>query len=405
MTVTVEDVRAAAVRIRDHVQRSPMPKSDALSHDLGMHLYVKLENLQRTGSFKERGAANKLAQLTPEERKRGVICSSAGNHAQGVAYHARRLGIPATVVMPETSPLVKVRATLGFGAEVILYGAAYDDAYAKAREVEAERNLVFVHAFDDVAIIAGQGTIGLEILEDLPNVDAIVLAVGGGGLAAGVGAVVKALKPDTRIIGVEMVNIASMKAALENGGPITLPAASTIADGIAVRRVGAESYAHVKKYVDEIVTVDEEEVANAILQLIEKEKTVAEGAGAAPIAALLNRDLGLKGKRVVAGICGGNINVNLVSRIIERGLIKDGRRVRLKATMPDRPGQLARLLDVVAKARANVLEVHHERMSKKLSLIDTEVALVLETRGPEHIDELIAILADAGFSASKVDLA
>jgi threonine dehydratase len=280
MTVTVDEVRAAAERIRAHVQRSPMPKSDALSADLGLDLYVKLENLQRTGSFKERGAANKLAQLSDSEKKRGVICSSAGNHAQGVAYHAQRLGIPATIVMPETSPLVKVRATRGFGAEVVLHGATYDDAYAKAREIEAARNLVFVHAFDDPAIIAGQGTIGLEILEDLPNVDVIVLAVGGGGLISGVAAVVKALKPNTRMIGVEMACMPSMKAALEGGGPVTLPAASTIADGIAVRRVGSETYAHAKQFVDEIVTVDEEEVANAILQLIEKEKTVAEGAGA-----------------------------------------------------------------------------------------------------------------------------
>jgi threonine dehydratase len=403
MTVTLDEIRAAAKRIAPHVQRSPMPKSDALSTELGFDLYVKLENLQRTGSFKERGAANKLIGLSDDERRRGVVCSSAGNHAQGVAYHAQRLGIRAVIVMPETSPIVKVKATLSFGAEVVLHGMTYDDAYAKARELEADHALVFVHAFDDPAIIAGQGTIGLEILEDLPDVDALVFAIGGGGLIAGVGAAVKALKPHVRIIGVEMTSIAAMKAALAEGKPVTLPAAQTIADGIAVRTVGTESFAHVQKYVDEIVTVDEEEVANAILQLLEKEKTVAEGAGAAPVAALLHRDLGLRGKKVVAGICGGNINVNLVSRIIERGLIKDGRRVRLKATMPDRPGQLARLLDFVAKARANVLEVHHERMSKKLSLADTEVALVLETRGPDHVEELITALAAAGFGPTRMD--
>jgi threonine dehydratase len=400
--VTLEDIRAAAQRIASHVQRSPMPKSDALSLDLGCELYVKLENLQRTGSFKERGAANKLMMLDEASRKRGVICASAGNHAQGVAYHATRLGIPSVVVMPETSPLVKVRATKGFGAEVILSGATYDDAFSKAKEIEKERGLVFVHPFDDHAIIAGQGTIGLEIIEDLQDVDAVVVAIGGGGLISGIGAAVKALSPKTRIIGVQMRSIASMQAAVEAGHPVTLPGATTIADGIAVRTAGVETFAHVQKYVDEIVTVDEEEVANAILQLIEKEKTVAEGAGAAPVAALLHRRLGLEGKRVVAGICGGNINVNLLSRIIERGLIKDGRRVRLKATMPDRPGQLARLLDHVAKARANVLEVHHERTSRRLSLSDTEVALVLETRGQDHVQELIDSLSQAGFIAEAV---
>ncbi len=403
MTVTLDDIRAAAARLRPHVQRSPMPKSDALSAELGCELYVKLENLQRTGSFKERGAANKLMALNDDERRRGVICASAGNHAQGVAYHAQRFGIPAVVVMPETSPLVKVRATRGFGAEVILHGASFDEAFAHARELEQKRELVFIHPFDDPVIIAGQGTIGLEILEDLPEVDAVVFAIGGGGLISGVGAAIKTQRPTTRVIGVEMESIAAMKAALAEGHLVTLPPSTTIADGIAVRTVGAETFAHVRQYVDEVVTVDEEEVANAILQLLEKEKTVAEGAGAAPMAAVLNRPLGLEGKRVVVCISGGNINVNLVSRIIERGLIKDGRRARIKAIMRDRPGQLARLLDHVAQAGANVLEVHHERMSRKLALVDTEVALVLETRGPEHVEELMQKLAAAGYSPSPID--
>ncbi|MCC6806321.1 MAG: threonine ammonia-lyase [Deltaproteobacteria bacterium] len=399
--VTLQDVQRANERIAGQVQRSPMPKSEPLSADLGCNVYVKLENLQRTGSFKERGACNKLACLNASERARGVIAASAGNHAQGVAYHAHRLGIPATIVMPEPSPLVKVRATKAYGAEVVLYGANYDDAFLRAKEIEKERGQIFVHAFDDPLVIAGQGTIGLEILEDLPNVDAIILAVGGGGLISGVAAAVKALRPGVEIIGVNMANIDSMRASVAKGSLVTLPAAQTIADGIAVRTVSALTLEHVQKYVDRVVTVDEEETANAILQLLEKEKTVAEGAGAAPMAALIHRDLGLKGKSVVVGICGGNINVNLIARIIERALIKDGRRTRLSVILPDRPGQLAALLDRVAKAGANVLEVHHERVSQRLSLADTEVELVLETRGFEHIQELLATLASAGLQPTQ----
>jgi threonine dehydratase len=394
--VTLQDIQRASERIAGQVQRSPMPKSEPLSADLGCHVYVKLENLQRTGSFKERGACNKLACLNATERARGVIAASAGNHAQGVAYHAQRLGIPATIVMPETSPLVKVRATKAYGAEVVLFGANYDDACGRAKEIQQERGQNFVHAFDDPLVIAGQGTIGLEILADLPNVDTVILAIGGGGLISGVSTAVKALRPSVEIIGVNMVNIDSMRASVERSQVTTLPAAQTIADGIAVRTVSELTLAHAKKYVDRIVTVDEEEVANAILQLLEKEKTVAEGAGAAPMAALIHRDLGLRGKNVVVGISGGNINVNLIARIIERGLIKDGRRARLSVILPDRPGQLAALLDRVAKAGANVLEVHHERVSQRLSLADTEVQLVLETRGPDHIDELTRALSAAG---------
>jgi threonine dehydratase len=401
--INITDIKAAAERIAGHVQHSPMPKSDALSDLCGCELYVKLENLQRTGSFKERGALNKLLSLNEDERRRGVISASAGNHAQGVAFHARRLGIPATIVMPEASPLVKVRSTREFGAEVILVGENFDEAFAHARALEKERHLVFVHPFDDPAIIAGQGTVGLEIIADLPDVDAVITSIGGGGLIAGMACALKTLRPQVEIIGVNAVTVASMHASFAAKKVVTVNAGRTIADGITPRRVGDLTFAMAQKYVDRVVTVDDEEVANAILQLLEKEKTVAEGAGAAPMAALLHGDLGLAGKKVVVIVSGGNINVNLISRIIERGLIKDGRRVHLKVVVPDRPGMLAQLLAAVAQRQANVLEVHHQRWSRRLSLGDTEVSLVLETRGADHVVEIEAALTALGLSVARVE--
>jgi len=401
--ITLKDIEAARKRIAGHVQHSPMPRSDALSEMCKCDLYVKLENLQRTGSFKERGALNKLLSLTDDEKRRGVISASAGNHAQGVAFHATRLGIPSTIVMPELSPLVKVRSTRDFGAEVILHGDSFDDAYAAARELESERKLTFVHPFDDDMVIAGQGTLGLEVLEDLPDVDAVIVAIGGGGLIAGAGCAIKTLKPNTEIIGVNASVIAGMEQSLRQKKVVTMPAARTIADGIAVRRVGDRTFAMAQKYVDRVVSVDDEEVANAILQLLEKEKTVAEGAGAAGMAALLHRDLRLEGKKVVVVVCGGNINVNLISRIIERGLIKDGRRVNIKVVVPDRPGMLAQVLNEVARLHANVLEVQHMRWSRKLSLGETEISLSLETRGPDHIAEIESVLRRGGLTVTRQD--
>lgn len=401
--VTVADIQSAKLRIAGHVQRTPMNRSAALSDLCGAEVYCKLENLQRTGSFKERGALNKMSSLTAEQRQRGVITASAGNHAQGVALWANRLSIPATVVMPEMSPLVKVRATRDFGAEVILHGETFDDAVAKATEICAERGLTFVHAFEDPLIVAGQGTIGLEILEDVPNIDAVLVAIGGGGLASGIGCAIKALRPEVEIIGVQSSAVTSMVTSMEQKALVTVPPARTIADGIAVRRVGALTLRMARQYVDRIVTVDDEEIANAILQLLEKEKTVAEGAGAAPMAALLHRDLGLAGKRVAVLVCGGNINVNLIARIIERGLTKDGRRVRLRVIVPDRPGMLSAMLALVAQSGANVLEVHHERIAKHLTLAETEIVLSLETRGLDHVAELQAALVAKGFSASRED--
>jgi threonine dehydratase len=387
------------------VEETPCALSRTLSELSGTRCWVKLENLQMTGSFKERGAANLLLQLAPAERRRGVIAASAGNHGLAVAHHAAKLGIPAVIVMPEWAPLVKVTSTRRNGAEVILFGGSYDEAYDHACEVGAARNLFFVHPFDDERIIAGQGTIGLEILEQRPDVDAIVVAVGGGGLAGGVGVAVKSRRPEVRIIGVQTDALPSMRRALAEGQPVRLDAGSTIADGIAVREVRERTLALAKTYVDDLVTVSEEELARAILLLVEIEKTVVEGAGAAPLAALLNRELGLERRTVVLVLSGGNIDVTMLARIIERGLVKDGRLVRLGVVLRDRPGALARLTALVAEERANVVHIEHDRAFARWTAIgETEVALTLETSGRDHVERLLARLRAAGYRVDEQGL-
>src|SRR5580704_176563 len=343
-----------------------------------------------TGSFKERGACNKLMAMPAEERARGVICASAGNHAQGVAYHAQRLGIDATIVMPEVTPLVKVQSTRSFGPRVLLFGANYDEAYEKAREIEAAEKRVFVHPCDDDLVIAGQGTIGLELLEQNPYLEAVIVSIGGGGMAAGIAVAIKETNPRIKEYGVETSVLASMKVAIAEGGPVTLPAARTIAEGIAVRRSGDRPYEVVKKYVDDIVLVDEEEIAEAILTLLEREKTVAEGAGAAPLAALLH-------KRIPVIVSGGNIDVNVISRIIDRGLVKSGRMVRFVVTISDISGSLARLTRLVADAKASVVQIHHDRTFATSELNEAVVELVLETRGFAHVEEVRAALVSGGY--------
>jgi threonine dehydratase len=401
--VTLQDILAARERIRGHVAVTPCPLSEPFSELCGAQIHFKLENLQRTGSFKERGAANKLALLTPEERARGVVAASAGNHAQGVALNAQRLGIEATIVMPETTPLIKTQATKRFGAKVVLHGTSLADAFVEARRIEKERGAVFIHAFDDDAIIAGQGTAGLEILEQVPDVDVIVASIGGGGWLGGIALAAKALKPSVRVVGVESSLVPKMRAALDAGAPVTVPSASTLADGIAVSSACDRTVALFQEHVDEVVTVDDEDVANAILLLIEREKTVAEGAGAAPAAALLQHKVrGLTPTtKVVCVISGGNIDVNLLARIIERGLVKEGRRVMLSVRVPDRPGMLASILQAVAVERANVLEVHHNRAFLPGPVGDTEIDLTLETRGADHIESLIGTLSARGFKVAR----
>ncbi len=400
--VTLQDIQAARERIRALVAQTPCPLSEPFSELCGARIFFKLENLQRTGSFKERGAANRLTRLTPEERLRGVVAASAGNHAQGVAVSAQRLGIRATIVMPENTPLIKVQSTASFGAEVILHGQSYDDAFAEAQRLQQAHGYVFVHAFDDDLVIAGQGTIALEILEQVPDLDVLVCSVGGGGVLGGMALAIKSLKPGVRVIGVEAAALPKMRAAREAGGLVTLPSATTLADGIAVKRAGARTLPLFQGYVDELVSVNDEEIANAILLLIEKEKTVAEGAGAAAAAALVQRRLALRPEqRVVCVISGGNIDVNLLSRIIERGLVKEGRRVQLALRVSDRPGALAAVLGTVARLRANVLEVQHNRAFLRGPIGDTELELTLETRGPAHVEQLIAALRAEGYEVAR----
>ena len=400
--ITLPDIEAALGRIRPSIRLSPCTRSEAFSALTNNFILLKLDNQQRTGAFKERGALNKLLTLSDEEKSRGVIAASAGNHAQGVAYHAGKQGIHARIVMPLPTPLTKVSATRAYGADVILHGANYDEAYEKAVEQSSADRSTLIHAFDDDAVIAGQGTLGLEILQQHPDVEAIVAPIGGGGLIGGIACAVKETKPSVQVFGVQPSRLPSMKAAVTKGKPVTLDAAKTIADGIAVRRAGERTLPLVQKYVDEIVTVEEEEIANAILLLLEREKTLAEGAGAAAMAAVLNRKLPLREKRVAVLVCGGNIDVTLLARIIERGLVKDGRLVRLRVHLPDYPGALYRLTGILADHRANIVETSYDRAYHGVNLGDTAIDITMETRGPDHIAELIEALTDSGYTHERI---
>jgi threonine dehydratase len=397
----VASIEAARERLRGAIYESPCAFSRRLSELTGTRCFLKLENLQMTGSFKERGAANLLLQLEAEERRRGVVAASAGNHGLALAFHASRLGIAATIVMPEWAPLIKVTSARRYGAEVILHGADFDEAYGHAVTLARARGATFVHPFDDARVIAGQGTIGLEVVEQCPDVDVAIVAVGGGGLAAGVASAVKSRRPDVRVIGVESEALPAMLRALGDGRLVTLPAATTIADGIAVRQVGALTFDLVRDRVDGIVTVSEEELANAVLLLLEIEKTVVEGAGAAPLAALVNRELGLEGATVVLVLSGGNIDVTMLERIIERGLVKDGRLVRLGVILRDRPGELARLTALIAAERANIVGIEHDRAFSRAALGETEVELTLETSGRAQISALVTRLRAAGYRVEE----
>lgn len=400
--VTLEAIRAARERIAGQVVLTPCTPSVPFGELFGGRAWFKFENLQRTGSFKERGALNRMLAIPEAERPRGVIAASAGNHAQGVAYHAGRLGIPATIVMPERTPLVKVSATEGFGARVVMHGTVYDEAMAEALRIREAEGQTWIHPFDDPAVIAGQGTIGLELLEQCPEMEVVVVGVGGGGIISGIAAAVKAVRPEVRVVGVESAALPAALRAREAGKVVTIPPAETIADGIAVRRIGDQTFRHLERWVDDLVTVGEEEIAAGVLLLLEREKTVAEPACAAAVAAVVGGHVpDLRGRNVVMVLSGGNIDVSLMSRIIERGLVQDGRLTHLSVRVRDRPGALAALTALLGETGANVQRLGHTRGTADLWVTEAEIDLTLETRGREHVEEIVARLGAAGYAVQR----
>ena len=386
----IQDAQRALSGVARRTPLDPAPK-------LGRGLCIKAENLQLTGSFKLRGAFNKIRSLTPEEAERGVIACSAGNHAQGVALSATRLGIKSTICMPAGAPISKVEATKGYGAQVVLVPGVYDDAAREARRLCQEKGYTFAHPFNDPLVIAGQGTIGLEILEQLPEVEQIVVPIGGGGLISGVAYAVKHLKPECRVVGVQAVGAPSMYLSLRAGEPSELKIVATIADGIAVKRPGDLTFALCREYVDEVVTVTEDEIASAILALMEEQKTVAEGAGAASVAACMFGKVELKGRKTVCLVSGGNVDVTTLSRIITKGLSKAGRLVELTTKVEDKPGSLLRMLQVVADSGANIISVSHSREDKESDVRACIVTMVLETRDSRHAEALQLELSSRGY--------
>jgi len=397
--LTIADIEAARTRIAGGIYESPCVESVPLSQLTGAHIYCKLDYLQRTGSFKERGARNALLRLPEEARRRGVIAASAGNHALGIAYHASLLGIPATVVMPKFAALIKVSNCRHLGATVILHGADIGEARNLAEDIARRDRLTFIHPFDNFDVMAGQGTMALEILEQAPDLDAVVVPVGGGGLIGGIGTVMRARKPTVRVIGVEPEHAACLTAALAAGQPVMVGLSPTLADGLAVPQVGTEPFKVLPRVIDRLVTVNEASIALAILRLIELEKSVVEGAGAAPLAAFLAGKLDdLKGRKVVLVLCGGNIDITMLDRVIEVGLVADGRRSRFTVTISDRPGGLARLAEVIAAAGASIQEIVHDRAFSGPDLSAVRVVCVVETTGHPHVQELHAALAAAGIT-------
>jgi threonine dehydratase len=398
MSVSLHDITAAREVLRGHVSNTPCFHSRTLSEITGAEVYLKFENHQFTASFKERGALNKLVSLTPEQRKNGVIAASAGNHAQGVSHHATRLGIPSVIVMPRFTPHVKVEMTRRHGADVVLHGENFDEAKAHAFALAASRGLTFVHPYDDAHVIAGQGTIALEMLEAQPQIDTLCIAVGGGGLISGMATAAKALRPAIDIVGVETMRFPSMYAAIK--GTTANFGASTIAEGIAVKEPGALTRAIVEKLVSEILLVDEGDIEEAIVMLLEIEKTVVEGAGAASLAALLHNRARFAGRHVGLVLCGGNIDPLMLAEIIQRGMVRSGRLARIKVELRDLPGALAKITTAIADANANIEEVHHQRAFTNLPVQSAEVEFVLKTRNAAHIDEIVAKLNSIGFKAA-----
>jgi threonine dehydratase len=401
LVITLEDIKEAQRTLKNVVHRTALAYSSVLSEVTGGEIYLKMENLQKTGSFKIRGAYNKIAHLSEEERKRGVVAASAGNHAQGVALAAQIFGIPATIVMPKYAPLSKITKTKNLGAQVILEGNVFDEAYEAALRIQEKTGAVFVHPFNDPHVIAGQGTIGLEIMEDLPDVEVMVVPVGGGGLISGISVAIKSMNPEVKVIGVQTENMPSMIASLRRGRAERVEGKPTLADGIAVKKPGDLTFELVKKYVDEMVVVNEEEIADAILFLLEQAKVVAEGAGAVGVAAVLNK-LDVKGKKVAIVISGGNIDVNMIDRIINKGLVKSGRKVFIETFVMDRPGALKELLGIVAELGANVLSVFHNRSAKEVPIGFAKIELELETVDEKHVEEIERVLIAKGYEVRIV---
>jgi threonine dehydratase len=397
VTVTVQDIQAAAQVIAGHVVDTPCLHSRTLSEITGAEVYLKFENHQFTASFKERGAVNKLSSLTAQQRRQGVIACSAGNHAQGVAYHAARMGIPSVIVMPRYTPFVKVEHTRKHGAEVILEGDDLSGARVKAAEVCRERGLNFVHPYDDEKIIAGQGTVGLEMLATWPQLEIIVVAIGGGGLMSGIATAARAIKPSIELIGVETQRFPSMYHALR--GTKAQFEATTIAEGIAVKEPGELTRAIIARLVADVLLVDEGEIEQAIVMMLEIEKTVVEGAAAAPLAALLARPERFRGRKVGLVLGGGNIDPLMLSGIIERGMVRAGRLARITVEITDLPGSLAKVTACIAEQNANIDQVHHQRAFSKLTAQSAELDVVMKTRNREHVDEIVAALGRAGFRA------
>ena len=402
MPVTLDDVRRAAEAIKGQVERTPCQKSRTLSQIMGAEVFVKFENLQFTASFKDRGALNKLVSLTPAERKAGVIAMSAGNHAQAVAYHASRLGIPATIVMPETAPFVKVKHTKEYGARVVQKGLALSDCEQITNEIATKEGLVFVHPYDDEKIIAGQGTIGIEMLEDFPDLDMIVVPIGGGGMISGIAVAAKALKPSIRIVGVETALYPSMRNVLRGDAPIA--GGQSIADGIAVKNAGQITREICRQFVDDLLLVSEESIERAIALLLAIEKTVAEGAGATGFAALLEHPALFKGHKVGVVLCGGNIDPRLLANVIMRELSRERRVLTIGVEIEDRPGILAKVAAIVGDAGANIIEVQHERMLTDLPAKGAQLRITMETRDPAHADAICAAVRAAGYAVRVQDM-
>jgi threonine dehydratase len=402
--LTFEDVLDAHERVSTVARHTPLEYSYAFSEMTGADVHLKLENFQRTGAFKIRGAMNRIETLSAANQAAGVVTASAGNHAQGVALAATRAGVDSKIVMPEPAPVSKVKATERYGGEVVLHGADYSEAQAEAHRIEDTEGRTYVHAFDDEMVMAGQGTIGLEIVEDCPDLDTVIVPIGGGGLISGIATAVKAHDPDVRVIGVQAEGASSAAESLQRGEIYERDGVDTIADGIATRRIGDHTFEVLKERVDEVVTVDDESIAIALTYLLEREKALAEGAGAISLAALLSDTIEYEdGETIVPALCGGNIDLNVLTTVVMRGLVATGRYLRFRTILKDQPGALVALGEIIAAHRANITAFHHDRTSRDVAMNDARVELEVETRGPDHVDELLSALRDNGYEVEIVN--